>query len=447
MKNRISPAVLRGSALALAATLALTACGGNDGGGSAGEEVSTDDVQAALDEGGSITIWSWEPTLDTVVAAFEEEHPNVDVNLVNVGTGNDHYTALQNAIAAGSGVPDIAQLEYFSLPQFALTEAVQDLSGYGASDLQDTFNPGPWNSVQTNGGIYGLPMDSGPMALFYNQEVFDRLGVEVPTTWEEYVDAARALHEADPSVYIANDTGDPGLATSLMWQAGGRPFQVDGTDVTINFSDEGSTKFTETWQQLLDEDLLAPITSWGDEWYQGLGNGTIATLATGAWMPANFESGVPSASGQWRAAPLPQWEDGESVSAENGGSALTITEASEQGALAYAFLEYANVNDGVQMRVDEGAFPATAETLESEEFLGDEFEYFGGQKANEVFAESAQNVAEGWSYLPFQAYANTIYNDTAGQAYVSDTPLSEGLKNWQDASIQYGSGQGFTVSE
>ena len=49
MKNRISPAVLRGSALALAATLALTACGGNDGGGSAGEEVSTDDVQAALD--------------------------------------------------------------------------------------------------------------------------------------------------------------------------------------------------------------------------------------------------------------------------------------------------------------------------------------------------------------------------------------------------------------
>jgi multiple sugar transport system substrate-binding protein len=446
MKNRISPAVLRGSALALAAALALTACGGNDGGSTA-EEVSSDDVQAALDEGGSITIWSWEPTLDTVVAAFEEEHPNVDVNLVNAGTGNDHYTALQNAIAAGSGVPDIAQLEYFSLPQFALSDAVQDLSGYGAGDLEDTFNTGPWNSVQANEGIYGLPMDSGPMALFYNQEVFSKHNVEVPTTWEEYVDAARALHEADPNVYIANDTGDAGLATSLIWQAGGRPFQVDGTDVTIDFSDEGTTKFTETWQQLLDEDLLAPITSWGDEWYQGLGNGTIATLATGAWMPANFTSGVPSASGQWRAAPLPQWEDGENVSAENGGSALTITEASTQGALAYAFLEYANVGDGVQMRVDEGAFPATAEALESEEFLGDEFEYFGGQKANEIFAESAQNVAEGWSYLPFQAYANTIYNDTAGQAYVSSTPLSEGLKNWQDASIRYGSEQGFTVSE
>lgn len=448
MKSKISPAVLRGSALALAAALALTACGGdgNDA-GAAPEEVSADDVQAALDEGGSITIWSWEPTLDEVVAGFEAKHPNVDVELVNAGTGSDHYTALQNAIAAGSGVPDIAQLEYFSLPQFALAESVKDLSGYGAGDLQDTYNPGPWNSVQANGGIYGLPMDSGPMALFYNKEIFDKHGVEVPTTWDEYVEAARALHAADPNVYIANDTGDPGLSTSLIWQAGGQPYTVDGTDVTVNFSDEGSTKFTETWQQLLDEDLLAPITSWGDEWYQGMGNGTIATLATGAWMPANFTSGVPATAGKWRVAPLPQWEEGATASAENGGSALSITSASEKGALAYAFLEYANVGDGVQTRVDNGAFPATKATLESEEFLSAEFEYFGGQKANEIFAESAKNVTEGWSYLPFQAYANSIYNDTAGQAYVSDTPLKDGLKNWQDASIKYGTEQGFTVSD
>lgn len=449
MKSKISLAVLRGSAVALTAALALTACGGGDSGnaGTAAEEVSADDVQAALEKGGDITIWSWEPTLDEVVEGFEAEHPNVNVDLVNAGTGNDHYVALQNAIAAGSGVPDIAQLEYFSLPQFALAESVKDLSGYGAADLQDTYNPGPWNSVQANGGIYGLPMDSGPMALYYNKEIFDKFNVEVPTTWDEYVDAARALHQADPNVYIANDTGDAGLATSLIWQAGGQPYKVDGTDVTVNFSDEGSTKFTETWQQLLDEDLLAPITSWGDEWYQGLGNGTIATLATGAWMPATFSSGVAATAGQWRVAPLPQWEEGAAASAENGGSALSITSASEKGALAYAFLEYANVGDGVQTRVDNGAFPATAATLESEDFLSDEFEYFGGQKANEVFAESAKNVPEGWSYLPFQAYANGIYNDTAGQAYVSDTTLKDGLKNWQDASIKYGNEQGFTVSE
>lgn len=450
MKSKISPAVLRGSALALAAALALTACGGGGGGkdaGTAPEEVSADDVQAALEEGGDLLVWAWEPTLEAVVEDFEAEYPNVNIELVNAGTGNDQYTALQNAIAAGDGVPDVAQIEYFALPQFALAESVKDLSGYGAGDLADTFSPGPWSSVQANAGIYGLPMDSGPMALFYNTEVFDQYGVEVPTTWDEYVEAARALQAANPDVYIANDTGDAGFTTSLIWQAGGQPYKVDGTDVTVNFSDEGSTKFAETWQQLLDEDLLAPISSWSDEWYQGLGSGTIATLATGAWMPGNFTSGVPQAAGKWRAAPLPQWEEGGTASAENGGSSLTIPAASEQGALAYAFLDYANVGDGVQRRIDGGAFPATAAQLESEEFLNAEFEYFGGQKANEIFAESASNVSEGWSYLPFQVYANSIFNDTVGQSYVSDAPLTEGLTAWQDASIQYGSEQGFTVSE
>ncbi|WP_104179696.1 ABC transporter substrate-binding protein [Arthrobacter sp. B0490] len=450
MKSRISPAVLRGSALALAAALSLTACGGgggNDAGGAAPEEVSADDVQAALEAGGDLTVWAWEPTLEKVVEDFEAEHPNVDIDLVNAGTGNDQYTALQNAIAAGSGVPDVAQIEYYALPQFALAESVKDLTGYGASDLSDTFSPGPWSSVQAGDGIYGLPMDSGPMALFYNTEVFEKYGVEVPTTWDEYVEAARTLHEADPNVYIANDTGDAGFATSLIWQAGGKPYTVNGTDVKVNFSDEGSTKFAETWQQLLDEDLLAPISSWSDEWYQGLGTGTIATLATGAWMPGNFTSGVPASAGKWRAAPLPQWEEGGTASAENGGSSLTIPTASEQGALAYAFLDYANVGDGVQTRIDGGAFPATSAALKSEEFLNSEFEYFGGQKANEIFAESAQNVPDGWSYLPFQVYANSVFNDTAGQAYVSDTPLKDGLKAWQDASVKYGTEQGFTVSE
>lgn len=40
----------------------------------------------------------------------------------------------------------------------------------------------------------------------------------------------------------------------------------------------------------------------------------------------------------------------------------------------------------------------------------------------------------GWNYLPYQAYANSIFNDTVGKAYVSDAKLSDGLKAWQEAS-------------
>jgi multiple sugar transport system substrate-binding protein len=438
---------LRAVAATGVVALGLAACSGGGDSGSDSAGGSAEDVAAALEEGGSLTVWAWEPTLEQVVADFEAEHPDVDVELVNAGTGNDQYTALQNAIAAGKGVPDVAQVEYYALPQFALSDAVADLTSFGADELDGTFTPGPWNAVQQGEGIYGLPMDSGPMALFYNTEVFEQHGVEVPTTWDGFVEAARALHAADPDVYITNDTGDAGFATSMIWQAGGQPFQVDGTDVTIDLADEGSTQFAETWQTLIDEDLLAPVSSWSDEWYQGLGNGTIATLAIGAWMPANLESGVPDGAGKWRVAPLPQWEEGASASAENGGSALSVPAESENQALAYAFLEYANAGDGVQTRVDGGAFPATTAELESEEFQGYESEYFGGQKINEVLAQSASDVVEGWSYLPFQVYANSIFNDTVGQAYVSGTPLTQGLQDWQDASAAYGEEQGFTVSE
>ncbi|WP_457964683.1 sugar ABC transporter substrate-binding protein [Arthrobacter sp. D1-29] len=439
--------LLQSSAVGVAAALALGLSGCGAAAPAAQQTVSSNAVEEALQKGGKLTVWAWEPTLKKVVEGFEAKYPNVDVELVNAGTGNDQYTALQNAISAGSGVPDVAQVEYYALPQFSLAKSVTDLGQFGASDLKDAFTPGPWASVQAAGGVYGLPMDSGPMAIFYNKELFAKHGIEVPTTWDEFLEAGRALKKADPNAYIANDTGDAGFTTSMIWQAGGKPYKVSGNDVTVNFSDDGSKKFAETWQKLIDEDLLAPISSWSDEWYKGLGNGTIATLSTGAWMPGNLSSGVAEGAGKWSVAPLPQWKEGGKSSSENGGSSLAIPAASSQAALAYGFLKYSNVEDGVKTRIDGGSFPATAKEISSPEFLNAEFAYFGGQQANKIFAESAQNVVQGWSYLPFQVYANSIFNDTVGQAYVSDTKLVDGLADWQKASAKYGTEQGFTVKE
>ena len=435
-------------AIAVAATLTLTAtaCGPDASDTGAGDS-GPKDVNAALEKGGKITVWAWEPTLKKVAEDFEKKYPKVDVELVNAGTGDKQYTALQNAIAAGSGAPDVAQVEYYALGQFTIGKSVEDLSSYGARKYGTSFTGGPWNAVTENKAIYALPMDSGPMAFFYNKKVFDKHGIKVPTTWDEYVEAARALHKADPRIFITNDTGDAGATTSLIWQAGGRPYQSDGTDVTVDFGDEGTRKYAATWQKLLDDKLLAPVSSWSDAWYKGLADGSIATLSIGAWMPANFTSGVASASGDWRVAPLPQWAKGDKVSAENGGSSLAVPKAAKNKELAYAFTEYATTGTGASARVAAGAFPATRADLESKAFLDTKFPYFGGQQANQIFAESARNVGADWSYLPFQVYANSIFNDTVGKAYVSATKLSDGLKAWQDASVKYGKDQGFTVNK
>ncbi|MEU1529169.1 ABC transporter substrate-binding protein [Streptomyces fagopyri] len=445
--RRTTGRLLRGFTVLSVLALGATACGGSDDSGSGQKAVSATDIQAALKKGGSVTVWAWEPTLKTVVADFEKKYPKVKINLVGDRSGDKHYTALSNAIAAGKGVPDVAQVEYFALSQYSLTKGLSDLAPYGADKLAAKYTPGPWNAVSDGDKVYGLPMDSGPMAMFYNKKVFDKYKIAVPTTWDEYVDAARKLHKADPKAYIANDAGDAGFTTSMLWQAGSRPYKVDGTKVAVNFEDAGAKKYTDTWQKLIDEKLLAPINGWTDDWYKGLGDGTIATLTTGAWMPANFVSGVPNAAGDWRAAPMPQWAKGDKATAENGGSSLALPALGKNKELAYAFVEYADSGAGVQSRIKEGAFPATKAELQSTDFQNIKFDYFGGQEANKIFAESAANVGSDWSYLPFQQYANSIFNDTVGKAYISGTKLAAGLKSWQDASIKYGNEQGFTVQK
>lgn len=285
------------------------------------------------------------------------------------------------------------------------------------------------------------------MALFYNKTVFDQYGLTVPTTWDEYIADAKKLTAADPTKKITNDTGDAGFATSMIWQAGGQPFQTDGTNVTVNLADEGSKKWADTWNQLVEGDLLSDASSWSDEWFQGLGDGSIASLVIGAWMPGNLESSVPSASGDWRVAPMPTY-DGTAVSAENGGGGQAVTKQSQNPALAAAFLKWLN-NDksSIDIFTQSGGFPSTTAELSSDDFLNAKSDYFGGQEINKVLAQSATDVRKGWQYLPFQVYANNIFSDTVGQSYASKGDLNEGLATWQDQIVQYGNEQGFTVNK
>jgi ABC-type polysaccharide transport system permease subunit len=62
-----------------------------------------------------------------------------------------------------------------------------------------------------------------------------------------------------------------------------------------------------------------------------------------------------------------------------------------------------------------------------------------------VLTTAATPVSSGWEYLPYQLYAETIFSDTAGQAYVNNSDLNDGLRDWQDALVEYGNRQSFSV--
>jgi multiple sugar transport system substrate-binding protein len=438
--------------LALAAALAACSSSGSGSGsstqGNTGSTASSaSSIAAALQQPTTLTVWAWAPQDKAIVAAFEQKYPKVKVNLVNAGTATTEYTKLQTAIKAGSGAPDIAQIEYYALPQFALAGALANLDNLGLGGLKSQFSTAVWDSVDVNGNVVGLPQDTGPMALFYNKTIFDKYHLQVPTTWAEYVADAKKLHAANSKEYIANDVGDPGFVTSMIWSAGGHPYVTSGTkNVTINLQDAGSTKFTSLWSPLISGGLLDPIASWSTQWYQGLANGSIASLVTGGWMGVDLETGVPTGKGDWRVAPMPEWTAGQTADSENGGSSDAILNSSKNQLAAAGFLQYMDSGPGAQLSASTGDFPAASAILSSSSWQNVAPAYFGGQAINKVLAQASSDVLPGWSYLPFQVYANSIFPDTVGQAYTGKSSLDTSLKAWQQQSASYGTQEGFSVA-
>ena len=434
---------------AVAMLSSVAACGST----SAGDGGSTGSSDKKIE----LTVWSWDSTLPRTVKGFEAKNPNIKVKVTNAGTNKDEYNALSNAIEAGSGAPDIAQIEYYALPEYVIRGHLENLSDLGASDFKDFYTPGTWSSVSINDGVYALPMDSGPMAWFYNKDVFDKAGVD-PTqvhTWDDFYEAAKKIRAVDS--YITSDSGDAGFFDSMTWLAGAKPFQTssDGSEVTVNLTeDKGVKTFTDFWQKLLDEGLLDTKTAgWSEDWFKGMVDGTIASLFTGAWMPANLANSAADGAGKWRVTQMPT-ADGSTTNSENGGSSLAVLASTKKADAAYQFIEYANHGDGVATRVAGGAFPADKASMESDSFKntttvknadGEDVDYFGGQKYNEVLAQAAENVSSDYQFLPYEVKARTIFGDYLGKSYTGDQKLTDGIAAWQKALQDYGKDQGFTV--
>ncbi|MET9468208.1 sugar ABC transporter substrate-binding protein [Streptomyces sp. NPDC006544] len=430
---------------AAALSLSLTACGGGSSASDGDGKADAATVQAALDKPAEITFWTWVPNMDKTVALFEKKYPKVKVNLVNAGRSKDEYTKLTTTLKAGTGAPDVAQIEYFALPQFAISKSLVNLADYGAAGLKDKFADSAWSQVSVAGGIYGIPQDTGPMAMFYRKDILDRFGATPPRTWEEYGALAKKIHDADPNVLLTyTDPGDAGTSNSLIWDFGGKPYTVNGTtDVTVNLKDDpGAKAYADTWGPMIENKLVDSTASWNDEWWKSMASGKYATWLAGAWAPAVLEQNIPQSRGQWSVAPMPG-----GASAENGGSSVAVTTQAKNKEASVAFAQWLNSDPEAvkSLNSEVGLFPATKALLDDPGFRGAEVPFFPGSTPNEVFADMSKAVRPGWQYLPFQVYANSVFKDSVGQALQPGGNLPGALATWQERLKAYGKEEGFTV--
>ncbi|WP_447007266.1 ABC transporter substrate-binding protein [Saccharothrix isguenensis] len=433
-------------AVLVVAAAALAGCGSADE-----QPTGAAAVRAALDQPTTLTFWTWVPNIEKAVDKFETAHPKIKVDVVNAGQGPDHYLRLQNTLNTKVGAPDLAQIEYFALPQFATSGQIADLTPYGVADLEERFTASAWSQVVVDDKIYGIPQDTGPMVMFYRKDIFDRLGLEPPATWDQYRRTAQRLKRDRPGTYVTSlDPVDFGTVGGLIWQAGGRPFaNRPNRSIGVNLTaDAGVDAFAEVWGAMLDDGTVEPVTEWTDEWWTSMAEGRYATWFAGAWGLANLEKSIPRTSGQWAVAPMPQWNAAEPTAGEHGGSSVAVTAESEKKAAAIAFAQWLNSDPegAASLNADVRLFPATKALLDDPAFREQPVPFFGGQPANRVFAEASRRVGTGWQYLPYQEYANTVFDNTVGKAIAGESDLRTGLSQWQESITRYGHEHGFTVS-
>ncbi|MGZ0711966.1 ABC transporter substrate-binding protein (plasmid) [Coraliomargarita sp. W4R53] len=438
-------------AVALTTALALTGCtsGGDDDSGGNADEITQEQIDEALSTPTDLTFWTWVPDIENQVALFEEAYPAIDVTVENVGQGLEHYQKLRSALEAGQGAPDVAQMEYQYIPSFVLTESLLDLGPYGADEIADDYVGWAWAQVSPGDEVWGIPQDVGPMGNLYREDILAEAGIaDSPATWEEYAEAAAVVKDKTGS-YISNlGATQAGQMVGFFWQAGVKPFGYDGAEtVTIDVNNDTAKEVASYWTTLIQEDLISTDVDFQDQWYQGLANGKYAGWLTAAWAPVFLQGTAETTSGLWRAAPLPQWSEDESVSGNWGGSSDAVMATTENPIAAAALAQFINHDDesALMLATEQLLFPPQVSVLEDPAFVDQEPEFYGGQKVNKVFAEISQTVDTDFQWLPFTEFVYSSYEDTVGPVISEKGDIAASLDVWQDQLVEYAESQGFTV--
>lgn len=431
------PASSLGFALvALLLLLPLAACGGS----------STSGTTSTSSGPVNLTYWSWIGGMDKQVALFNKAHPNIHVTVQNVGSGSVEYDKLFTAIKANNE-PDVAEVEFQTLPQFETTGSLVDLSKYNGASVKDQFPSWMWSQVTLGSGIYAIPQDGGPMAMFYREDIFKKYNLPVPTTWAQYADEAAKLHAADPKVYMTSfNPRQAGQFVGYVWQNGGNLFGTSGQSWKVSINNPQALQVASYWQDFMDKKLVKVEPDFTNGWFSELQNGTLASWFSGAWGNGILKQNAPQTSGKWRVAPLPQWQAGQNVSSNWGGSTTTVFKSSKHPQEATIFAQWISANqDSALQEFTTGAYPALLSALSSTTMNSPQ-PFFGNQVINDVFSASSKQVNVNFQWGPSM---QQVYNDMGDQfanAAVGKGTLSDGLNAVQQSTITYLKKQGFSVT-
>jgi multiple sugar transport system substrate-binding protein len=408
-------------------------------------------IDIALNTPTTLQYWSWDLSAKPSVDAFMKLHPAIKIVLNNVGVGPAQYSKLRNALAAGSGVPDVAFMEGATIPSFVLTNSLLNLSTLGADRLQRLFVPTAWHAAVLDNQVYGLPVGVNATGNFYRQDLFDQAGIaKPPVTWGQFAADAKLLMDKTGTPISAFSPNDAGMIYNLIQQAGITPFDwaSGSTHVSVQLNSPEMKKLMGYWDKLLKAGYVDTTPAWGSAFWKAFDSGKIATWQAGVWGSPVLASTTKTA-GKWRLSAWPLTAAGRFAAATwEGGVADVIPKTSSNPIAAYAFLNFRSTNAAFakDKYTKYGWDPVLKSVTRDPAWLAVGDAFLGNQKPNETWARLLRNPGVVWRWLPFMEFVSAAFGDTEGKAAVDKTSLSAGLDAWQKKVSDYAVQQGFTVN-
>lgn len=423
----------------------LAACGGGGGNGSSTAESpgggssneGTDNTQEGTEstEKIELSFWSLGTTnYEDLAKEYTKEHPNITFKFQNTSDQTAHHNNLTTALSAGSGAPDIFQLEIAFMERFINNQdKFYNLYDLGAKDLEGNYLEWKWKQATSVDGTFqlGLPTDIGPTVVYYRTDLAEQAGL--PTDPDGF---SAAIDSWDKFASVAKDftskTGKPFADLTDLVYNGVRDQSPD----QIYFNKEDGSFIGDTNPQVrkaydftvkgIQEGWIGNWILWSPEWQKAINDGDFGVMLGPAWIAGTIRNAKDTA-GKWQIAQLPE-------GAGNwGGSFLTLPKEGKHSKEAYEFISWVlNKENQLKSFKDSGLFPSIPAVYSEPSFTEEKDEFFGGQVISEAYAKSAERIKPVY-YGPLHDQTDTIIKNALKNVLEKK---ADPQKEWESAMKQ-----------
>ncbi|MET7388138.1 extracellular solute-binding protein [Streptomyces sp. NPDC005529] len=388
---------------------------------------------------GKVTLqyWNTVPGMDKVVALWNKQNPDIHVETKNIS--NDQYGTLGNALKAGKA-PDLAQVGYDQLPNLRTQNAFVDASACSAAGAaKSKFVPWTWSQSSFGGtGVFALPQDTGPMALYVRSDLFKKHGIDIPKTWDEYAAAAEKLHKADPDLDITFfDPNNAEWFNGLIWQNKARMYGYSGDKWHVTVASRQSKQVADYWQKLIAAKLVrTDLANGSTQMYAAYQKDRIASYVGAAWGYSMFRDNLPEQAGKWSIVPMPTW-GADGTSGDWGGSTVAFMKGGKHLYESAKFNTWLTTDPEALALENKlgGLYPAANAGLQLPA-LSEGVPYYNNEKIFDVFADSSKKIDTSFAWGPTQKTVNLALQDAMAKAAAGDGTLADALSAAQSSALK-----------